>query len=108
MKENEISLHFPTLERNLIKEMSMLGSFKTLSEGETIIRTGQNIRSAILVLDGLIKVFREDDEGNEFFMCYLDAGKACAISLVCGLGKETSGLTAKAISASTILTIPVE
>src|SRR5688572_18530915 len=108
MSENEISKRFPNLERDLVKEMLTLGSIKALSVGETIIRTGQNIRSAILVLDGLIKVYREDDEGNEFFMYYLDAGKACAISLVCGLGKETSGLMAKAVSASTILTIPVE
>jgi CRP/FNR family transcriptional regulator len=108
MNENEISNHFPNLERDLVKEMLTVGSIKTLTGGETIIRTGQNIRSAILVLDGLIKVYREDDDGNEFFMYYLDAGKACAISLVCGLGKETSGLMAKAVSASTVLTIPVE
>ena len=40
-------------------------------------------------------------------MYYLDAGKACAISLVCALGQETSGLMARAVNEATILGIPL-
>ena len=72
-----------------------------------MMRTGQNIRSALLVVDGLVKIYREDDQGNEFFMYYLDSGKACAISLVCALGQETSGLMAKADTEATVISIPV-
>ena len=36
----------------------------------------------------------------------MDEGKACAISLVCALGKETSSVKAKAIRDSTILIVP--
>lgn len=107
MTENEISFHFPTLEKELVQELVEVSDVKTFSEGDVIMRTGQNIRSAILVLEGLVKVYREDEEGNEFFMYYLDAGKACAISLVCTLGKETSGLMAKAVSEATILNVPL-
>jgi CRP/FNR family transcriptional regulator len=108
MTESDLSKQFPTLEPELIHELIKVSSIKTFTEGETLMRTGQNIRSAILVIDGLVKIYREDDQGNEFFMYYLDAGKACAISLVCALGKETSGLMAKAMTASTILSIPVQ
>lgn len=107
MTENEISFHFPTLEKELVQELIEVSDVKTFSEGDVIMRTGQNIRSAILVLEGLVKVYREDEEGNEFFMYYLDAGKACAISLVCTLGKETSGLMAKAVSEAAILSVPL-
>jgi CRP/FNR family transcriptional regulator, anaerobic regulatory protein len=99
---------FPSLEQNLIEEMNQIGVVKSLNEGEVLMRTGQNIRSAILVLNGLVKIYRQDEEGNEFFMYYLDAGKACAISLVCALGQETSGLTGKAVVPSTIMVIPVQ
>jgi CRP/FNR family transcriptional regulator, anaerobic regulatory protein len=99
---------FPSLEQDLIDEMNAVGVVKDLGEGEVLVRTGQNIRSAILVLDGLVKIYRQDAEGSEFFMYYLDAGKACAISLVCALGQETSGLTGKAVVPSTILSIPVQ
>ena len=36
-----------------------------------------------------------------------DGGKACAISLVCALGQETSGLMARAVNQATILSIPL-
>lgn len=106
MTEKELAKHFPTLEKDLLAEMVKVGEFKTVSEGDTVIRTGQNIRSAILVVDGLVKIYREDDEGDEYFMYYLDEGKACAISLVCALGKETSGVMAKAVTDATILIVP--
>jgi CRP/FNR family transcriptional regulator, anaerobic regulatory protein len=106
MTAKELSSHFPTLEKELINEIIDVGDFKTLEEGELLIRTGQNIRSTILVIDGLIKIYREDQDGDEFFMYYLDGGKACAVSFVCALGRETSGVMAKAVSKSSILSIP--
>lgn len=107
MTEKELEFHFPTLEKQLIHEMSTIAEIKTLNAGEVLMRSGQNIRSALLVIDGLIKIYREDKDGNEFFMYYLDAGKACAISLVCALGMQQSELTAKAIRESTVVSIPV-
>lgn len=108
MTATEISKIFPSLEKALVEEIEQEADVKTLSEGETLIRTGQNIRSAILVLDGMVKVYREDENGNEFFMYYLEGGKACAVSLVCALGQETSGLMAKAVTESSVLTIPAQ
>lgn len=107
MTVKELAGFFPTLEQGLIEEIVDVADVKTLAAGEVLLRTGQNIRSTILVLNGLVKIYREDDQGNEFFMYYLDAGKACAISLVCALGKETSGLMARALTEATIISIPV-
>lgn len=108
MTAKELAQKFPLLEPALIEEMVAVAQVKTLAEGEMLMRTGQNIRATMLVLDGLIKIYREDDQGNEFFVYYLDGGKACAVSLVCALGQETSGLMAKADKASTVLSIPVQ
>ncbi|MHA4846937.1 Crp/Fnr family transcriptional regulator [Flavitalea antarctica] len=107
MTEQELTRHFPSLEEGLKEEILKVAEVRILSAGELLIRTGQNIRSALLVLDGLVKIYREDEDGNEFFMYYIDAGKACAISLVCALGQETSGLMAKAVTEATVLSIPV-
>jgi CRP/FNR family transcriptional regulator len=107
MTEKELSLHFPSLERGVIDELLRVADVKTMKEGEILIRTGQNIRSAVLVLEGLVKIYREDDQGNEFFMYYITSGKACAISLVCALGQETSGLMAKAVTPATVISIPL-
>lgn len=106
MTEKELSKHFPSLEKKLLSEIIRVAQVKTIHTNNTIVRTGDNIHAAILVVDGLVKIYREDDEGDEYFMYYLDAGKACAISLVCALGKGTSSVRAKAIIESIILMIP--
>ena len=108
MTEKQLLQQFPTLEKDLVNEMAQVSTEHSVREGQILMRTGQNIRSAILVLEGLLKIYREDDQGNEFFMYYLDAGKACAISLVCALGQETSTLMAKAVTDTTVLSIPVQ
>lgn len=108
MTEKELINQFPFFEKELIAEIIKVADVKILAEGELLIRTGQNIRSAMLIFDGLVKIFREDDRGNEFFIYYLDEGKACAISFVCALGQETSGLMAKAVTNATILSIPLQ
>ncbi len=100
--------YFPSLEKELLEEMSKVADIRQVAEGTTLMRTGQNIRSALFVLEGLVKIYREDEMGNEFFIYYLDAGKACAISLVCSLGRETSSLLAKTVRESTIMTIPAQ
>lgn len=106
MTEKDLEKRFPTLEKELLLEIVNCAEVRTVHEGEIIMRTGQNIRAAILVLDGVLKIFREDEEGDEYFMYYLDEGKACAISLVCALGIGTSGVMAKAVTDATILIIP--
>ena len=106
--EKEVQTKFPMLEQSLVMEMVEFGSLKTIEEGSVLIQSGQNIRSAMLVMDGLIKIFRQDEEGNEFFIYYLDTGKACALSLVCAVRKETSEIMAKAVTNATLLVIPLE
>lgn len=106
MTEKDLAKYFPSFEAELLSALIKFAELKSVPEGEIIMRTGQNIRSAILVLNGLVKIFRQDEEGNEYFMYYLDEGKACAISLVCALGRGTSAVKAKAIKESYILIIP--
>jgi CRP/FNR family transcriptional regulator len=106
--DKQLAAKFPAFEKALIEEMAEFGQLRQLKEGEVIIQPGQNIRSAMLVIEGLIKIFRQDDEGNEYFMYYLDEGKACALSLVCAVKKETSEILAMAVSEATLLIIPLE
>ena len=103
--EQEILERFPFFEKELIDELSKTGEIKTFKEGELLMRTGQYIRSTILVLQGLIKIYREDEEGDEFFMYYLDGGKACALSMICASKQDTSELTARSVTDTTVITI---
>jgi CRP/FNR family transcriptional regulator len=105
--EKQLAQLFPSFEKELVKEMGKIAEVKTFKEGELLMRTGQNIRYTILLLKGLVKIYREDDEGNEFFMYYLDGGKACALSMICASKQDTSELTAKSVTDTTVITIPL-
>ena len=71
------------------------------------MRTGQYFKSTMLIVDGLVKVYREDDQGNEFFMYYLQPGQACALSMVCAVKQETSQIMAKAVKDTEVISIPL-
>ncbi len=99
---------FPGLEPELLDHISESAAIKEAKEGDILISTGQYIRSTMLLLDGLIKVYREDDEGNEFLMYYLEPGEACALSILCAARQEKSQILAKAVKDSTLIMVPVE
>ncbi len=97
---------FPQLEQPLLDELLKHSTLKEIEEGEEVMRTGQYIKSTILLLSGLLKVYREDDEGNEFLMYYLEPGNACALSMMCTARNEKSQIMAKAVTPAEVLLIP--
>lgn len=99
---------FPDLEDALLREMQDNGKVLRIEGGKTLLQTGQNIRNTIIVLDGLIKLYREDDEGNEFFMYHLHPGDGCALSLICDRTFRASAVTAKSVNDTVVLVIPLE
>lgn len=99
---------YPLFEDNLVTEIEEQGEFKTFPANEILMRKGQYIRSTMLVLNGLIKVYREDDDGNEFLMYYLKPGEACALSLVCAAKHEASPIMAKTVVETEVMMVPVD
>lgn len=104
----QLKILFPGLEDGLYNEMLAHGTIKKVKAGETLLKLGQTIRSTMLIIDGLVKLYREDNEGKEFFIYHLDAGQACSLSMVCAAKHETSEVLAKALTDAVILAIPLE
>ena len=105
---NKELLHekFPQFEQSLLDDILSHSTLKQLEEGEEAMRTGQYIKSTILLLSGLLKVYREGEEGNEFLMYYLEPGNACALSMMCTARNEKSQIMAKAVLPSEVILIP--
>lgn len=99
---------FPQFEPELIELLEKNAIERTFHAGEVIMRTGQFIKSTVLVLSGRIKIYRENEEGGEFLIYYLGPGEACAVSLICTLQSRTSEITAKAIEETEVLMLPVQ
>lgn len=103
-----ISKYFPTLEDALVQELKEHGRIRIAEKGEVMVKTGQFINDSLLVLNGLIKVYREDDDGNEFFMYYLNQGQACALTMNCAIRQERSPVIAIAVQRTELLSLPVQ
>ena len=99
---------FPEFESDLVKDMAEHTQMKEIKAGEQLMKTGQYFRSTMLVLRGLVKIYREDEEGNEYFIYYLQPGQACALSMICAVRQQASQLMGKAVTDTTILAIPLE
>ncbi|MBK8607756.1 MAG: Crp/Fnr family transcriptional regulator [Chitinophagaceae bacterium] len=99
---------FPQFETALIEIIEKNAVQKTFAAGEVIMRTGQYIKSTALVLEGQIKIYRENPDGGEFLMYYLGSGQACAVSMICALQSEISEITAIAEEETEVLLIPVQ
>lgn len=100
----KIFLSFSTA---LVKEVDANATIQSFKTGDIIMRTGQYIKNTVLVISGKIKVYREDENGGEFFMYYLQPGQACAISLICATKNEKSQIMAKVVEDVELIMVPL-
>lgn len=98
---------FPEFELSLKKVLAGNATLKDIPAGEILMKTGQNMRSAVLIVEGLVKLYREGEDGNEFFMYYLQPGTACALSIICTTRQQTSEVMAKAVEPTRVLMVPI-
>ena len=95
-------------EKELLAEIDEIAIIKTVNAGEELIRTGQYLSAMPLLIDGVIKVMREDEDGFELLLYYLEKGETCAMTLSCCTGSSASEIRAIAETESSLLMIPIE
>jgi CRP/FNR family transcriptional regulator len=99
---------FLELEEGLLRELQEKGRVLEVKAGKSLIQSGQNIRQTMIVLDGLVKLYRENNEGDEFFMYHLHPGDGCALSLICDRTFRVSSVTARAVTDAVLLVVSVD
>jgi len=99
---------FPDLEEGLLHELQEKGRILEVKAGQTLIQSGQNIRNTMIVLEGLVKLYRESEDGGEFFMYHLHPGDGCALSLICDRTFRASSVTATAVTDTVLLVVPID
>lgn len=104
-----IQKHYPQFtDSNLLEDFCKVSSYKTISKGEKLMEVGSYIKFMPLVLSGVIKVMREDEDGNEVLLYYLESGNTCAMSMSCCMKIEKSAIRAIAEEDTEIIMVPVE
>ena len=95
-------------EPALLEEISALGTLKHIPKGDTMIEVGSYINNMPLILSGAIKIMREDDDGDEILLYFLQRGDTCAMTMKCCLGQAQSEIKAVAEQDTDLILIPVQ
>ena len=98
---------FPSFSTELLQDISLNAAVNSFPTDTVIIRTGQYIKNTVLVISGKIKIYRQDENGGEFFMYYLQPGQACAISMICATKNSKSQIMAKVVEDVELVMVPL-
>lgn len=108
MEDLLIDLYGTQFERELLKEIAEVGVYKSVPAGAVLMDFGQYVKSMPLLLKGAIKIFREDQDGDELLLYFLEKGETCAMTLSCCMGLTKSEIRAVAETDTEIIMIPVQ
>lgn len=114
MKEKEeilqaIRRKYPQLsEPRLQEEIAEHGKLLHFNAGDTLMDFGSYIRMVPMIIEGSIKVSREDEDGNELFLYYLNAGDTCSMSFSCCMMNKKSDIRTVAEDDTTLIGIPIQ
>jgi len=110
MKNCEATLdtvYSTVFESALLKELEEKSMLINASPGQLLINMGQTIKMVPMVLNGTLKVSRENDEGQELVLYYVRSGGGCAMTFSCGMMSRTSLVKGMAEDDLAMLCVPV-
>ena len=94
-------------EDRLINEIVQVGTFKEVPEGSKLIEIGEYIKGMPLLISGVVKVLREDKDGDELLLYYLEKGDTCSMTMTCCMGNSKSEIRAIAETDAKLIMIPI-
>lgn len=95
-------------EKELLEEIVRVSTIKEVPAGTTLMNIGQYVKSMPLLLEGVIKILREDEEGDELLLYFLEKGDTCAMTMSCCTGNKKSEIKAVTELDTKLVMIPVE
>ena len=107
MNEN-LKAYSHLFENALLEEISEVGITKHVAEGEKLMEIGQYVTAMPLLISGAIKILREDKDGDELLLYFLEKGDTCAMTLSCCMGQTKSEIRAIAELDTELIMIPIQ
>jgi CRP/FNR family transcriptional regulator len=95
-------------EDALINEILAVGTFKEVPAGFKLIEIGSYIKGIPLLISGVIKILREDQDGDELLLYYLEQGETCSMTLTCCMGHTKSEIRALAETDTKLIMVPIQ
>lgn len=95
-------------ETGLLSEILAVGEYRKVTEGTELIDIGSKIQFMPLIINGAIKILREDDNGDELVLYFIEQGDTCAMTITCCIGQTKSKIRAVAEIETELLMIPIQ
>lgn len=108
MKTLDLSPIKSLFESELLLEIEKVGVYKKIPQGELMIDLDEKVQFIPLILEGAVKVVREDESGDELLLYFVEFGNTCAMTLNCCLGHSKSEIRALCESDVSLILIPVQ
>jgi CRP/FNR family transcriptional regulator len=93
---------------DLVEKLYQYGTTKNYHEGDIILDENASIRSIPIVMKGMLKVIRTEEDGREILLYYIKAGESCIMSFLGGMHNEKSIVKAEIEEDAEILFLPVD
>lgn len=81
MKKLLIDIAFPSLDKATRTGLDHSGSLHYYKKGDVLVSAGKPVTDVFFILNGFVKVCRDDTPGSQFVLFYLHAGHAFGVSL---------------------------
>lgn len=95
-------------EAELLQEIQSTARLMTLLPDTVFIEIGQPIRTIPLMMEGTLKISREDENGKELLLYYVRANESCAMTFSCCMQVFYSEVRATAEDNVVLAAIPIE
>ncbi|MBS3914400.1 MAG: Crp/Fnr family transcriptional regulator [Bacteroidetes bacterium] len=96
-----------TFEPELIQEIENRGKVQKITAGSTFLDIGDAVRNMPLIMHGTIKVMRQDEEGHELLLYYVNPSESCAMTFTCCMQQYPSEIRAVAETDVEMILLPI-
>ena len=75
---------FPPLATSpsLLQEISKIGILKSFKKDTVLLKEESFVKVIPMVVSGLIKIYKEEENGNEVLLYYIKPGETCIVSII--------------------------
>lgn len=101
------SLFGEIFEAPLLEEISRVGTLRDVPANFELIDIGEPIKGVPLMLSGAIKISREDINGDELLLYYLEEGDSCTMTMTWEIGQQKSQIRAVTELPSQLIMVPL-
>lgn len=89
------------------QELLAIGKKRLLPAETVLLQKDSYVKSIPVVLSGSMRVIREDDEGKEILLYYIQPGESCIMSFLAGIHEDPSKIRLIVEEDAEVIMVPI-